>query len=115
MNKKQASGVAGIGVAIIIALSGCGNYGETHDHNAPAPVGDKSLYWHRIATPGNYAGIIMTCDGTTGLYDSQSQGNLRVVPNDPACKGVDDRVPNNGGLAVVPSGEAVSAKEIAAP
>lgn len=72
--------------ALTIILAGCGNYGESHSHNAPPPKGDVYAQWERIQSPGNYHTIIWTCMGKDGIYIDQADNNsVTVTTNDPNC------------------------------
>ena len=75
-------------VIAALALAGCGSYGESHNHNAPAPNFDIHAQWVRIQTPGNYHTIIRACVGKDGVYIDQSDNNsVTVTTNDPDCDG----------------------------
>lgn len=83
--KRIAAAIAAAGIAI--SLTACGAYDEANDHNAATPKTstDINLLWERLKSPPNYATIIHTCFGVDGLYISQADGNVFVVPRDPMC------------------------------
>ncbi len=73
-------------LVLLLALAGCGSYGEAHNHNAPAIKTDVQLNWERLDSPGNYHTIIHACFGVNGLYLTQADNNsATVIPNDPMC------------------------------
>jgi hypothetical protein len=90
---RTIAALAALPVAAAL-LAGCGSYASSHDNAAvnqelrngqaipvsgPGPV-------TRIDTPGNFPAIVRVCDGTDGLYVSESStGIVTVVPYDPAC------------------------------
>lgn len=90
---KRTAVLAAVPVAAVL-LAGCGSYASSHDNAAvnqelkngqvititqPGPV-------TRIDTPGYFPAIVRVCDGTEGLYVSESStGIVTVVPFDPGC------------------------------
>ena len=88
MRRIIASGLGSAGIACLILgiLAGCGSFGESHNYNAPPPVGNIQAQWVRIESPGNYHTIIRACVGGDGIYLTQADNNsVTVVPGDLAC------------------------------
>lgn len=85
--RKRIAVIAGLVLATVLALGGCGAYGEAHNFNAPAPSHNVVPGWTRIETPYHYSTIIHTCYGPDGVYDTlANDSSVEVVPDDPACK-----------------------------
>lgn len=78
----------------ILALAGCGAITSSSFQNAN--VNHEIRNGHdvingqgpvtRFDTPGHFPAIVRICDGTEGLYVSESgTGIVTVVPSDPGC------------------------------
>lgn len=81
---KIVSAVAA--AALILALAGCSNYGESNSHNAPLPSApDVAPSWTRIDDPSGYMTIMHACYGKDGIYVPHQGETVTVVPNDPEC------------------------------
>lgn len=83
-------------LAMILAFAGivaaaCGSLSEANSYNLPDPNSqhnDNHLIWVRLDSPQNYPTIVYTCRDGDGIYITQDSGSsVKVVPNDPACKG----------------------------
>jgi hypothetical protein len=86
--RKRIAGAALLALSLS-PLAACGAYGESHNHNAPAPTQpDIVASWVRIQSPGNYHTVIRACVGHDGMYLTQNDGTtVVVVPHDPNCPG----------------------------
>lgn len=93
----------------ILAVAGCGgaissssfqnarvNHEIRNGHDVIGETGPVT----RFDTPGHFPAIVRICDGTEGLYVSESgTGIVTVVPQDPGCgfKGVSSGASNTTG------------------
>ncbi len=85
MTRRKKLAAAGA-AALVLGITACGSYGESHDHNAPPPAYDIRATWVRIQSPGNYHTIIFTCVLRDGIYIDQADSNsVTATANDPNC------------------------------
>lgn len=92
MNKKLA--LAAIPLAGVM-LAGCSSLESSAFQNAQVNQelrnghvvsGTGGTNTTRFDSPGNFPAIVRICDGTEGLYVSESStGIVTVVPGDPGC------------------------------
>jgi hypothetical protein len=91
---RKTIAVAAI-AAGVIALTGCGSLESSSLQNAGVNQelkngqvvgGTGGTNTTRFDTPGHFPAIVRICDGTEGLYVSESStGIVTVVPEDPGC------------------------------
>ncbi len=92
---KRIIGAALIAATAALTLAGCGAIESSSFQNAN--VNQEVRNGHvvggsggnnvtRFDTPGHFPAIVRICDGTEGLYVSESAtGIVTVVPQDPGC------------------------------
>jgi len=98
VQKRYAIRVAMLAAGL--SLAGCGSLQSSAFQNAhvghevsngqQVPVGTNGVTGSgtvtRFDTPGHFPAIVQICNGTEGLYVSESStGIVTVVPDDPGC------------------------------
>ena len=92
---KRIIGAALVAGATALTLAGCGAIQSSSFQNANVNQevrnghvvgGSGGTNTTRFDTPGHFPAIVRICDGTEGLYVSESNtGIVTVVPQDPGC------------------------------